>query len=211
MIISLLRVALRPIYSLYILGGSYDSGELLSEVLAKKAPQARDSNALAPPRSLDCSRSGFMACYFYLYIIMREGTVDSFILNWFIEQLLTDVCRTETPMQKGQYSQSLWFWSAMFGACATMAAKTTDDLERNQMNVVRDIYLDKINLGSQVLRIKNWETAKSILRLFAWEDDFDGELEMKAVWEEAVWEDDRRRFRRRSPENTEYQDTWCCW
>ncbi|KAI1451071.1 hypothetical protein F5Y02DRAFT_14329 [Annulohypoxylon stygium] len=196
MIISLLRVALRPIYSLYILGDSYDSSEPLSEILARKAPHPRasDSNVLSPLRSVDSSRSGFIACYFYLYVIMREGSVDSFILNWFIEQLLADVCRTEVPMQKGQYSQSLWFWSVMFGACATMAAKTSDDLEESQMKVMRDVYLDKINLVSQMLKIKNWEAAKSILMLFAWEDDFDGEMELKAVWEQAIWGDKKRCF-----------------
>ncbi|KAI1376747.1 hypothetical protein F4677DRAFT_72211 [Hypoxylon crocopeplum] len=213
MIISLLRVALRPIYSLYILGNSYDSDEPLSGVLARKAPHSRasDSNVLAPLRSVDSSRSGFIACYFYLYVIMREGTVDSFILNWFIEQLLADVCRTEVPMQKGQYSQSLWFWTVMFGACTTMAAKTSDDLEKSQMKVVRDVYLDKINLVSRVLRIKSWEAAKSILRLFAWEEDFDGEMELKAIWEEAVWEDESRGSERDSAEIADYQNASRYW
>ncbi|KAI1212385.1 uncharacterized protein F4807DRAFT_457881 [Annulohypoxylon truncatum] len=196
MIISLLRVALRPIYSLYILGDSHDSREPLSEILARKVPHPRasDSNVLSPLRSVDSSRSGFIACYFYLYVIMREGCVDSFILSWFIEQLLADVCRTEVPMQKGQYSPSLWFWSVMFGACATMAAKASDELEACQMKVMQDVYLDKIKLVSQMLRIKNWEAAKSILMLFAWEDDFDGEMELRAVWEQAVWEDEGRRL-----------------
>ncbi|KAI4862177.1 hypothetical protein F4820DRAFT_451238 [Hypoxylon rubiginosum] len=213
MIISLLRVALRPIYSLNILGSSRDSEEPLSEILARRAPHPRasDSNVLAPLRSVDCSRSGFIACYFYLYVIMREGMVDSFILNWFIEQLLADVCRTEGPMQKGQYSPSLWLWSVMFGACATMAAKTSDDLERSQIKVMRDVYLDKINLVSQMLKLKNWEAAKSILRLFAWEDDFDGEMELRAIWEEAVWQDDGRRSKWYSAENVDYQNVKHCW
>ncbi|KAL7626171.1 hypothetical protein AAE478_002941 [Parahypoxylon ruwenzoriense] len=212
-IISLLRVALRPIYSLGILGSSYNSKRPLSDVLARKAPHPRasGSNVLAPLRSVDGSRAGFMACYFYLYVIMREGTVDPFILNWFIEQLLADVCRTETPMQKGQYSPSLWFWSVMFGACATMAAKTSDDLERGQMKVFRDAYLDKINLVSQVLGIKNWESAKSILGLFAWEDDFDGEMELKILWEEAVREGGGRRPKWYSAENVDYQNAGNCW
>ncbi|OTB06783.1 hypothetical protein M426DRAFT_9216 [Hypoxylon sp. CI-4A] len=213
MVISLLRVALRPIYSLFLLGNSYDSEEPLSEVLARKTRHKRvcDSNALAPVRSVDCSRSGFIACYFYLYVIMREGNVDSFILNWFIEQLLADVCRTEVLMEKGQYSQSLWFWSVMFGACATMAAKTSDGLERSQMDVFRDVYLDKINLASRVLGIKNWEAAKSVLGLFAWEEGFDGEMELKAIWEEAIWEDDRRFFKQYSPDSVEYQNARSCW
>ncbi|KAI0115236.1 hypothetical protein F4814DRAFT_313023 [Daldinia grandis] len=212
-IISLLRVALRPIYSLRMLGNSYDSEEPLSEILARKGPHSRvsDSNALSPLRSVDSSRSGFIACYFYLYVIIREGSVDSFILNWFIEQLLVDVCRTEMPMQTGQYSQSLWFWSVMFGACATMAAKTSDDLERKQMKVYRDVYSDKINLASRVLKIKNWEVAKSTLRLFAWEDGFDGETELKAVWEEAVWESEKASCKWYSGKNVEYQRARNCW
>ncbi|KAI1337744.1 hypothetical protein F5Y15DRAFT_142972 [Xylariaceae sp. FL0016] len=227
MIISLLRVALRPIYSVFMLSGEgeEDEDEPLSELMARKAPptpppppppsssqyyshpqqtgastsasspyDAAGANVLSPLRSVDSSRTGFIACYFYLYVILREATVDGFILNWFIEQLLADVCRTEAAMRRGAYSQSLWFWTVMFGACATAAAGVRDDpLEEEQMRVVRDIYLDKINAASQVLRLKSWEGAKATLRLFAWEDDFDGETELRAIWEAAVWEDDGQR------------------
>ncbi|CAJ2506097.1 Uu.00g002270.m01.CDS01 [Anthostomella pinea] len=204
MIISLLRVALRPIYSVFTLSGEDgDSAGPLSEVMAQKTPppahtpsssQAVDSNGvLAPLRSVDCSRVGFIACYFYLYVILREATVDPFILNWFIEQLLADVCHTEPLMYRGEYSQSLWLWTVMFGACVTTAARAGSAMEAEQMRLVHDIYLDKINLVSQVLRIETWEDAKGAMRLFAWEDDFDGELELKALWEEAVWQDDGKR------------------
>ncbi|KAI8626801.1 hypothetical protein F5Y19DRAFT_190089 [Xylariaceae sp. FL1651] len=194
-IISLLRVALRPIYSVLTLSGADDPDEPLSEVLAKKTPHPRASDIHSPPsfRTVDCSRSAFIACYLYLYIILRESAVDSFILEWFMEQLLVDVCRTEALMQKGQYSQSLWFWTVIFGACAANAAKVHSEMEEVQMKVLRDVYLSKINLVSQLLRIRNWEAAKSTLRLFAWEDDFDGESEVQAIWEEAVWGDDRKR------------------
>ncbi|KAI0128951.1 hypothetical protein BJ170DRAFT_594775 [Xylariales sp. AK1849] len=190
MIVSLLRIALRPIYDIFTLSGSDGPTEALSEVLAKKSPhpRAHDSNLVAPLRSVDCSRSGFISCYFYLYIILRENTVDSFVLNWFLEQLLADVYRTESLMQKGQYSQSLWFWTVMFGACATTAARIISPLEGEQMKDTRDVYLDKINLACQVLRIRSWEGAKSSLRLFAWEDAFDGEDELKGLWEEAVFD-----------------------
>ncbi|RYP70350.1 hypothetical protein DL769_004976 [Monosporascus sp. CRB-8-3] len=191
LIISLLRATLRPIYSVFTLSSSSDWGESLPEVFAKKTPCSKeeDSNIVTSLRPVDSTRSGFMACYLYLYIILREERVDSFILNWFIEQLLIDVRRTELLMQKGHYSQSLWFWSVMFGACITTAAKTDSSLEEAQMKLARDEYLDKINMASQVLRIKTWEGAKAALRLFAWEDEFDGELELKAIWEEAVWAD----------------------
>ncbi|KAI5928455.1 hypothetical protein F4810DRAFT_643745 [Camillea tinctor] len=215
MIISILSVALRPIYSMLVLSGLEDADEPLSEVMAKRAPHAHtyDHDALSPIRQVDCSRSGFIACYFYLYVILRESTVDSFILNWFVEQLLADVCRTEAPMQRGQYSQSLWFWTVMFGACVTTAARTNSEMEKRQMKVVRDIYLDKISLVTQVLRIKTWEGAKAVLRLFAWEDDFDGELELRALWEEAVWENEEKRPRSKPADYLEFQSRLaqaCC-
>ncbi|KAH8195090.1 hypothetical protein TruAng_010747 [Truncatella angustata] len=100
---------------------------------------------------------------------------------------------TESLMQKGQYSQTLWFWTVMFGASATVAAKTTSSLEENQMKATKDSYMDKINLASQLLKIKSWEGAKSTMQLFAWEDGFDGEEELKTLWEEAVWADGSRR------------------
>ncbi|TRX88628.1 hypothetical protein FHL15_010487 [Xylaria flabelliformis] len=196
MIISLLRVALRPIYSMPTLSGADDPVEPLAEVLAKKTPPPRtsDIHTLPSHRTVDASRSEFIACYFYLYMILRDNNVDSFLVEWFIEQLLADVCRTEALMQKGQYSQSLWFWTVMFGACAANATKSYSAVEEAHMKTLKDVYLDKINLVSQLLKIRNWEGAKSILRLFAWEDDFDGESEMQAIWEEAVWGDNRKRL-----------------
>jgi hypothetical protein len=176
------------------LSGADDPEEPLSEVLAKKTPSPRTSevHTLQSHRTVDTSRSEFIACYFYLCMILRENTVDSFLVEWFIEQLLADVCRTEALMQKGKYSQSLWFWTVMFGACAANAAKAKSAMEEAHMKILKDVYLDKINLVSQLMRIRNWEGAKSILRLFAWEDDFNGESEMQAIWEEAVWGENKR-------------------
>ncbi|TGJ85602.1 hypothetical protein E0Z10_g3175 [Xylaria hypoxylon] len=196
-IISLLRVALRPIYSMPTLSGADDPEEPLAEVLAKKTPHPRtsDVNTIPSHRTVDTSRSEFIACYFYLYMILRENNVDSFLVEWFIEQLLADVCRTEALMQKGQYSQSLWFWTVMFGASAANATRTYSGTEEVHMKMLKDVYLGKINLVSQLLRIRNWEGAKSVLRLFAWEDNFNGESEMQAIWEEAVWGDNGKRPR----------------
>ncbi|KAK9781938.1 hypothetical protein SCAR479_01809 [Seiridium cardinale] len=194
MIISLLGIAIRPIrpkHDIFALSVLDDPSEALAEGF-ERLPTL-DSHSMGPLQSVDNSRSDFISCYFYLYIILRDQWIDSFVLNWFLEQLLADVCRTEIPMQEGQYSQTLWFWTVMFGACATMAAWTTSPLEEEQIRTMRDVYLDKINLASQVLRIRSWEAAKSILRLFAWEDEFDGEDDVKVLWEEAVWADDGRR------------------
>jgi hypothetical protein len=193
MVISLLGTAIRPIrpkHDIFALSGLDDPSEALSD--SAHDPQSLDSNAMGPMQCVDHSRSDFISCYLYLYIILRDQWIDSFVLNWFLEQLLADVCRTESPMQRGQYSQTLWFWSVMFGACATVTAKVASPLEEEQMRAMRDVYMGKINFASQVLRIKNWEGAKSTMRLFAWEDDFDGEVELRSLWEEAVWGEGHR-------------------
>ncbi|ETS80595.1 hypothetical protein PFICI_08124 [Pestalotiopsis fici W106-1] len=190
-VISLLSTAIRPMsprHDLFALSMLDDPLQALGNV--DHDPRAAlDSHSSCPMQSVDKSRSDFLSCYFYLYIILQDERVDSFVLNWFLEQLLADVCRTQPCMQKGQYSQTLWFWTVMFGACATVAAKITSATEEVQMRAMRDAYMDKINLASQVLRIKSWEAAKTTMRLFAWEDDFDGEDEIKGLWEEAVWAD----------------------
>ncbi|KAH6654629.1 hypothetical protein BKA67DRAFT_285681 [Truncatella angustata] len=194
MIISLLGIAIRPIrpnHDIFALSRLDLPFETLSD--CSHDSQALDNTSIGPLQSVDTSRSDFISCYFYLYIILRDQWIDSFVLNWFLEQLLADVCRTESLMQKGQYSQTLWFWTVMFGASATVAAKTTSSLEENQMKATKDSYMDKINLASQLLKIKSWEGAKSTMQLFAWEDGFDGEEELKTLWEEAVWADGSRR------------------
>ncbi|KAH8673556.1 hypothetical protein BX600DRAFT_508807 [Xylariales sp. PMI_506] len=190
MIVSLLRIALRPTYDIFILDRDDAPAQTLFEILSKSSQnQSQDNQAVAPLRSVDYSRSDFISSYFYLYAILRENEVDSFILNFFLEQLLVDVCRTEPQMHSGQYSQSLWFWTVMFGACASNIAKVTSPLEAEQIQAIRDVYMVKIHLASQVLGISNWEGAKSKLRLFAWEDGFDGEEELRGLWEDAMWLD----------------------
>ena len=210
LIISLLRVAIRPIYSVFTLGSANDKGLPLSEVLAKRILQPSADDGISALRPVDSSRSGFIACYFYLYMILREERVDSFILHWFVDQLWADVCRTQSPMRKGRYSQSLWFWTVMFGACVvTTVGKTTSDpssLEAAQMKLARDEYLDKIALVSRLLRTRTWESAKSQLSVFAWEDDFDGEADLRTIWEEAVWAGDDRRGRSRVADSSSDDD-----
>lgn len=194
MIVSLLGIAIRPIrpkHDIFALSVLEDSSEALVDSLHN--PQALDNNSMGPIPSVDNSRNDFMSCYFYLYIILREQWIDSFVTNWFLEQLLADVCRTEAPMQKGEYSQTLWFWTVMFGACATMAAKVTSHLEEEHMRIIKDVYLNKINMASQILRIKTWDAARQTMSLFAWEDGFDGEDELRGFWEEAVWADNGHR------------------
>ncbi|KAI0480082.1 hypothetical protein GGR56DRAFT_252573 [Xylariaceae sp. FL0804] len=226
MIISLLRVALRPIYSVFLLSSGGDSDEPLSELMAQKEAQhhrhlkavgsrgggdddeSSSQGGLGALRLVDSSRSGFLACYFYLYVILREGTIDGFLLSWCLEQLLADVERTEPAMRRGRYSPALWLWTVLFGACAAGAARCCscppssspfpsyssssaagDAEEAAQMRALRRTYLAKIRLVSRrVLQLRGWEGARAALRLFAWEDGFDGEEELRALWEEAVWQ-----------------------
>ncbi|KAF3001577.1 hypothetical protein E8E14_001721 [Neopestalotiopsis sp. 37M] len=195
-VISLLGTAIRPMrptMNLAALSVLDDPLQALGDVDHDSRAPLDSHYSSSPVKSVDKSRSDFLSCYFYLYIILQGQRVDAFVLNWFLEQLLADVCRTQPVMQKGQYSQTLWFWTVMFGACATAAARITSATEAVQMKAMRDAYLDKINLASQVLRIKSWEGARATMRLFAWEDEFDGEDEIRGLWEEAVWADDGHR------------------
>lgn len=202
LVISLLRVALRPDYSLILLSNNPKTVPL---------PDGDDDREVAQLRSVDSTRSGFLGCFFYLYVILGDNAVDPFIMHWFIEQLLADVCRTEGPMRRGEYSPSVWFWTVMFGACVASAAKPTSALEASQMKTTRDAYLDKINVASQLYRVKSWEGAKSVLQQFAWEDDFDGEDEIRALWEEAVWQDDGQRPKLRCNERIEGHNFRSIW
>ena len=187
MITAILRIALRPVWNVNLLSGPRDIDEPLSEILANTPPNIElRSGTSRSMASVDCSRSGFIGCFFYLAIILRADCVDSFLLNWFVEQLFVDVERTEDAMKQGSFSQSLWFWTVMFGASAAAACGPMPRYEEVQWQQVREDYMDKISVANQVLRIRDWEDAKSILSLFAWEDDFDGEGEIRALWEEAV-------------------------
>ncbi|RYP00576.1 hypothetical protein DL766_007410 [Monosporascus sp. MC13-8B] len=139
----------------------------------------------------------------------HDGTVAA-VATLALVELLIDVRRTELLVQKGQYRQSLWFWSVMFGACVITGGKTDSSLEEAQMKLARDEYLDKIKMASHVLRIKTWEGAKDALRLFAWDDEFDGELELKAIWEEAFWAD-QGRAKRSAAGDVDSRDARAFW
>lgn len=138
------------------------------------------------PRFLIGSRFSFSFCFLILCTLLPEGVMGSFILSWLIDMILEEAERTEQFFLAGTISHDQWFWSALMGLAAVSGVPATNELERIQMQVWRRALHDKIRLANKVLGLHDWKSAKVPLRRIAWLDGFDGEAEMRQLWEEAA-------------------------
>ena len=140
---------------------------------------------------LKASRCSFMTCYLHMALALRPGVTSpyfsSYIINWLVEELLDDAARTEQAFVEGRCRHFLWLWTMMIALSAVATATATNKLEEKQMLMWRNAIYEKLRLANSVMDIRgSWETAKQSLRIVAWVDGFDGEEEIRRMWDEAV-------------------------
>jgi hypothetical protein len=136
------------------------------------------------------SRNSYYTAFLYLCIILREGALSSFILKLLVDQLLDDAERTAKAFVEERCNRSLWFWTVMMTLAAVASAPTADKLEALEMLTWRGAIRGKIKLANSILGLTDWESAKAHLKLIAWKDGFDGEDELRRLWEDIAWDGD---------------------
>ncbi|KAI0125620.1 hypothetical protein BJ170DRAFT_631839 [Xylariales sp. AK1849] len=138
-----------------------------------------------PPSEAE-SRARFSSCCFRLWTMLGAGDSDIFLLNWFVEALIDDICMTERGMLRGAIPRHLWFWAAMMARCAATSARPTCASEAQQIDEWKDIACGKIRLATEALNIKSWEEAKVVLKSWLWRDTLTDDQRLMEMWEEAV-------------------------
>ena len=133
------------------------------------------------------SRSAFIACYMYVIMLLRKGTMKSYILNWLIEQFLEDAESLEPAMKEGTSNRSVYLWSLMIARTAVASVTCANELEQKQLAVWEQAFDDKIRLSSSILGLRDWPSVQNVIRVIAWVPGFAGEEEVQRMWEVAVF------------------------
>jgi hypothetical protein len=122
----------------------------------------------------------------YLSLVLRRGIMSSYVLNWLIEQFLDDADRLSPSVLDGTCHREAWFWTIILGASAVASVEWSNDLEKSQVEIWRRAFDDKIRLGSAVLGLTTWASAQQALKKLGWVESFDGEEEIRQIWERAT-------------------------
>ncbi|KAK3944567.1 hypothetical protein QBC46DRAFT_251676 [Diplogelasinospora grovesii] len=137
---------------------------------------------------VESSRCSFMSCYLYMSMMLRRGNISAFILNWLIEQIVYDLMRIEQGFIDGYCDRDAWFWSLILGLAAVGSATGPTQTEERQILMWQRAIFDRIRLANSVMCIRNWDEARARLGVVAWLDGFDGENEIRRMWEAVTFE-----------------------
>lgn len=87
-------------------------------------PLSKAAGPKSLSKSVDRSRTSFIMCYLQMlvWVMLRRGTVEWFLLTWLVEQMLADAEITHMALKTREYNALLWFWAVKLGARATKAA-----------------------------------------------------------------------------------------
>lgn len=133
--------------------------------------------------------SGFasarMIAYMYLSLVLRPGRMSNEILMCLIDSLGTD---REGFVQRGTADfaeQAFSFWNVMLSGAAM--ASLTPLFGRGPERLGRKQRLNERNIRdlSAMLHLQTWPEAVNLLRRVAYVE-FEGEQELKSMWERAV-------------------------
>ncbi|KAH6897230.1 hypothetical protein B0T10DRAFT_180450 [Thelonectria olida] len=132
------------------------------------------------------SRTSFIATFFYLCSELGDRYFDVTLVDWLLEQLIDDVNAGEEHLRTSTWTRPLWLWCVMFGASIASTARATNAMEEMQLARWREVYNDKMRLVSQVLNIRSWDSAKTVLAGILPAMDEQAELGLRELWEEGV-------------------------
>lgn len=133
------------------------------------------------------SRSAFIACYMYVAMMLKKGAMNSYILNWLIEQFLEDAETLESAMRAGTCNRTVYLWALIISRTAVASVECSNELEKKQAEVWEKTFDDKIRLSSSILELQDWTAVQKLIGTIAWVPGFRGEDEIKTLWEVAMF------------------------
>jgi hypothetical protein len=135
------------------------------------------------------SRCSYFTTYLFLALILPESKLSFYIIHWLISQAHEDLKRTKPAFLAGTCHQASWFWTTIFGLAAVMSATRANGLELREVQTWRQAFEAHVRLGSHVLGLRDWKSAVAVLKVVGWVEGFDGDEEIRAMWEAAVQSD----------------------
>ena len=132
------------------------------------------------------TQTAFLMSFLYIYVRIPWNGLTSYMLNWAIEIFLDMLDKTESAVLEGTFDSSDWLWICLYGASAagSIVLKFKDDFV--QKAYWEREFGQKLRWISDVLQIKDWDTAARLLTTVHWDTKFEGEGEIRKIWEVAL-------------------------
>lgn len=131
------------------------------------------------------TQTAFMMSFLYIYAGLPWNALTSYMLNWVIEIFLEILAKTESAVVEGTFDPNDWFWICLYGASAAASVIQKFEQDKTQKTYWTAQFRHKLRWISDRLDVQDWNTAKRVLKSVRWEDGFDGEDEIQALWEGA--------------------------
>lgn len=135
--------------------------------------------------------SARMIAYMYLSLVLRAGRMSNEILTCLMDSVSTDTEGFERRGMNDFAEQTVSFWNLMLSGAAMasltpLSGRGPEKLGRKQRLIDRNI-----RNTSAKLQLQTWPEAVNVLKRVAYVE-FEGEQQLKSMWERAMSDMDRR-------------------
>lgn len=126
-----------------------------------------------------------MIAYMYLSLVLRPGRMSNEILECLIDSIGRDTERLERNARNDSAEQSVLFWSLMLSSAALASTTPLPGVDGERLGSRKRAISNDLRGTSAMLRLHTWHAAVAVLKRVAFVE-FEGEQELKQLWEEAV-------------------------
>ena len=154
------------------------------------------------------SQTAFIMSSLYMFIRLPWSILSSHVLNWVIELFFGIIVKTEPGVfgnvagykswdkQFGcgksagvvprSFDANDWFWMCIYCATAIDSSIPRNKKEESQKELFRQAIYQNLRRVSELLSLKDWDSATEALKRVEWKSGFEGEKRIKELWQEAV-------------------------
>ena len=132
------------------------------------------------------SKIAFLLVSFYISIQMPQSAVSMYMLHWSTVMMLDILNKTRQGVIEGRLKATWWFWICMYGAAVAASAVPVSSQEVQEKGRFTRDFAEKLRWICDMLGIASWEDAAETLWEVRWEHGFEGEEDLRRIWEEAV-------------------------
>lgn len=131
------------------------------------------------------SASARMIAYLYLSLVLRPGRMSNEILECLVDSVKRDTEGFERRATDDSAEQAALFWSLMLSRAAMASMTPLSGSSPEKLYWKQRLIDQNIRSASAMLQLQTWPEAVAVLRrvVFA---EFEGELDLKSMWERAV-------------------------
>lgn len=131
------------------------------------------------------SASARMIAYMYLSLVLRPGRMSNEILECLVDSVSTDTDGFERRAMDDSAEQAALFWSLMLSRAAMASITPLSGSGPEKLYWKQRLIDQNIRSASRLLQLQTWPEAVTVLGTVAFAE-FEGERELKSMWERAV-------------------------